>query len=153
MKRRSRTGGKPIKRRLCKTPEPNRRNAPKTVGRPTSSTPEQETEIARLARELSEALEQQTATSEVLQTISSSPGDLEPVFASMLEKAARICDAKFGNIYRWEGQALHLVASYNTPPAFVEARRRTPHDPNKPNALIQAMLATKAPVQVAVRLS
>jgi signal transduction protein with GAF and PtsI domain len=53
-------------------------------------------------RELTETLEQQTATSEVLEVISSSPGDLQPVFASMLENAVRICDAKFGNIYRWE---------------------------------------------------
>ena len=76
--------------------------------------------------DLTEALEQQTATSEVLQVISSSPGDLEPVFASMLEKAVRICDATFGNIYRWDGEALHLVATHNTPPAFAEARRRSP---------------------------
>ena len=53
--------------------------------------------------------------------ISSSPGDLEPVFATMLENAVRICDAKFGNIYRWDGDALHLVAAHNTPPAFAEA--------------------------------
>ena len=68
-------------------------------------------------------LEQQTATSEVLQVISSSPGDLEPVFAAMLEKAVRICDAKFGNIYRWDGEAAHLVAAHNTPPAFAEYRK------------------------------
>ena len=55
--------------------------------------------------------------------ISSSPGDLEPVFATMLEKAVRICDATFGNIYRWDGEALHLVATHNTPPAFAEARK------------------------------
>ena len=76
-------------------------------------------------RELTESLEQQTATSEVLQVISSSPGDLQPVFETMLEKAVRICDAKFGNIYRWDGSAMHLVAAHNTPPAFAEARRRS----------------------------
>ena len=80
-------------------------------------------------RELTESLEQQTATSEVLQVISSSPGDLQPVFAAMLEKAVRICDAKFGSIYRWDGDALHLVATHNTPPAFAEARRRSPFRP------------------------
>ena len=77
-------------------------------------------------RELTESLEQQTATSEVLKVISSSPADLKPVFASMLENAVRICDATFGNIYRWEDDALHLVAAHNTPPAWIELRRRSP---------------------------
>ena len=81
-------------------------------------------------RELTESLEQQTATSEVLQVISSSPGDLEPVFASMLENAARLCDAKFGNIFRWDGDAMHLVATHNTPPGFAEFRRRSPIRPS-----------------------
>jgi GAF domain-containing protein len=64
----------------------------------------------------------------LLQVISSSPGDLQPVFQSMLENAVHICDAKFGNIYRWDGNDLHLVATHNTPPAFAEARRRSPGD-------------------------
>ena len=83
-------------------------------------------ENARLLNELRKSLQQQTATSEVLQVISSSPGDLQPVFEAMLAKAVRICDARFGNIFRWDGDALHLVAAHNTPPAFADARRRSP---------------------------
>ena len=100
-------------------------------------------------RELTEALEQQTATSEVLQVISSSPGDLEPVFASMLEKAVRICDAAFGNIYRWDGDALHLVATRNTPPAFAEARRYSLFKRPGPKTVTGRMLASQAVVHVA----
>ena len=84
-------------------------------------------------RELTESLEQQTATSEVLQVISRSPGDLEPVFAAMLEKAVRIADAKFGLIYRWENERLNLVATHNAPPAYTEYRKRSPFD--QPNQL------------------
>ena len=88
------------------------------------------------SRELSESLEQQTATSEVLQVISSSPGDLQPVFAAMLENAARICEASFGNIHRWDGDALHLVATHNTPPSFAEFRRRSPLPSSPPMRLV-----------------
>jgi hypothetical protein len=64
---------------------------------------------ARLTRELNDSLKRETATSEVLQVISSSPGDLEPVFTTMLENAVRICDAKFGNIYSWDGAPVKVV--------------------------------------------
>ena len=80
-------------------------------------------ELRQRTTDLTEALEQQTATSEVLQVISSSPGDLEPVFASMLEKAVRVCEATFGNIYRWDGEAFYLLATKNTPQALAEYRR------------------------------
>jgi hypothetical protein len=64
-------------------------------------------ELRQRTTDLTESLEQQSASSEVLQVISSSPGDVQPVFAAMLEKAARICDAAFGNIYRWDvGQSV-----------------------------------------------
>jgi two-component system, NtrC family, sensor kinase len=96
-------------------------------------------------RELSESLEQQTATSEVLRVISSSPGDLQPVFATMLENAVRICDAKFGNIYRWDGELMHLLAALNTPPAFVEVRRQSAF---RPSAFYERMVETKAAAQV-----
>ena len=105
-------------------------------------------ENARLLSELRESLEQQTATSEVLSVISASPGDLAPVFASMLENAARICDAKFGNIFRWDGEALQLVAKHNTPPAFGELRTRLLHQPGS-KSLISRMITTKSPVHVA----
>jgi two-component system, NtrC family, sensor kinase len=98
--------------------------------------------------ELTESLEQQTASSEVLQVISSSPGDLQPVFETMLQNAVRICDAKFGNIFRWDGDALHLVATHNIPPAFAELRRRSPFRPGPENH-IGRMVATKAVVHVA----
>ena len=106
-------------------------------------------ENTRLLNELRESLEQQTATAEVLQVISSSPGDLQPVFATMLEKGVRICDAKFGTIYRWDGDALHFVATYNAPPAFADARGRLPDFRPGPETPIGRMAATKGVVHVA----
>ena len=106
-------------------------------------------DLTERTADLTEALEQQTAASEVLEVISSSPGDLEPVFASMLEKAVRICDAAFGNIYRWDGDALHLVATRNTPPAFAEARRYSLFKRPGPKTVTGRMLASQAVVHVA----
>ena len=106
------------------------------------------TDLTERTADLTDALEQQTATSDVLQVISSSPGKLEPVFASMLENAVRICNATFGNIYRWDGDALHLLAAHNTPPAFAEARKRSPRHPGR-NTPAGRAIATKTVVHVA----
>ena len=105
-------------------------------------------DLTERTADLTEALEQQTATSEVLQVVSSSPGDLQPVFASMLENAVRICDAKFGNIYRWDGDALHLAASHNTPVAYAEHRRRSPLRLNRMPESLHRMVAAREPIQV-----
>jgi GAF domain-containing protein len=98
--------------------------------------------------DLTEALEQQTATSEVLQVISSTPGDLEPVFAAMLEKAVRICDAKFGAVYRCEGGALRLVTMHNAPPELAALGRNAPFRPS-PKHYLGRMIASKTTIQVA----
>jgi adenylate cyclase len=105
-------------------------------------------DLSQRTTDLTEALEQQTATSEVLQVISGSPGDLQPVFSAMLENAVRICDAKFGNIYRCDNDALHLVASHNTPAAYAEHRRRSPLRFNQMPESLRRMVAAKAPIQV-----
>jgi transcriptional regulator with GAF, ATPase, and Fis domain len=104
-------------------------------------------ELRQRTDDLTESLDQQTATSDVLKVISGSSGDLEPVFATMLENAVRICDAKFGNIQRWDGKVLHHVAAHNTPPAFAEARRRSLLRPS-PETPIGRMVATKAVIHV-----
>jgi signal transduction histidine kinase/putative methionine-R-sulfoxide reductase with GAF domain len=83
-------------------------------------------ENTRLLNELRESLQQQTATSDVLQVISSSPGQLEPVFQAMLENATRICDAKFGNLLLYEDNAFRVAAMHGAPPAWAELRRRDP---------------------------
>ena len=106
------------------------------------------TDLTQRTADLTEALEQQTATSEVLQVISSSPGDLEPVFDAMLAKAARICDASFGNIFRSERDALHLVGTHNTPPPLAEARRRSPIRPD-PEGPFGRVLASKTVAHIA----
>jgi GAF domain-containing protein len=83
-------------------------------------------ENTRLLNELRESLEQQTATSEVLSVISRSPGELEPVFEAMLANAVRICGAEFGNLSLFDGNALHIAAMHNAPPALEELRRTRP---------------------------
>ena len=105
-------------------------------------------ELRQRTDDLSESLEQQTATSEVLRVISSSPSELPPVFEAMLRNAVRICDANFGNVFRWDGTALNLVAAHNTPPAYSEARRRSPLRPD-PSVPMGRVIATKSVVHIA----
>ena len=106
-------------------------------------------ELRQRTDDLSESLEQQTATSEVLKVISSSPGELKPVFDALLANAVRICDAKFGVLFLTEGDAFRYVALHGAPPAFAEARRREPVTRVKPGTTIGRVAATKKPAQTA----
>ena len=106
-------------------------------------------EVQARTRELTEALEQQTATSEVLQVISSSPGELEPVFDAMLANAVRICGAKFGVTSLREGDTFRVLATHGAPSAFVEQRRREPLIRPTPGHNLERLVRTKDVVHVA----
>jgi len=101
-----------------------------------------------LEKKFGEALEQQTATSAVLKVISSSPGELEPVFETMLGNSTRICKAKFGVLFRSEGDAFRAVSVHGTP-SFVEERLRNPVLTAAPGTGLGRMVATGQPAQIA----
>jgi signal transduction histidine kinase len=92
-------------------------------------------ENARLLNELRESLQQQTATADVLKVISSSPGELEPVFQAMLANAVRICEANFGVLFRYEDGAWLAAAMFGVPPEFAEFWGRGPQRPSQRSAL------------------
>ena len=105
-------------------------------------------ELRQRTDDLSEALEQQTATSEVLQVISSSPGELEPVFQAMLANATRLCAAKFGVLWLAEGDAFRAVALHNAPLAFAKERRREPVVRPGPGQQLARLARTKEVVHI-----
>jgi GAF domain-containing protein len=134
------------RRRTSAATPRHRRRAPRRSRRPRGTLSEKKN-IALLTRELSEAREQQAATSDVLRVIASSPGDLQPVFQAMLENATRICGAKFGTLYLYDGDAFHATAFHNAPLAFIEDRKRAPLRPGPDTSLGRAA-RTKQVVQI-----
>ena len=148
MRRRSRAGGETAKTRRRKTAVRKRGNAPKAGVRRSSSAADKETKVALFKRERDEALEQLSAASEVLKVISSSPGDLKPVFEAILENATRICDAKFGTLYLRDGDAFRVVAMHNTPPAYAAARQREPLVRPPPDSILGRVSASKQVVHI-----
>jgi GAF domain-containing protein len=124
MRRRNKTGGKGAK---TQRPETLKRcSAPNTARQRNSGATAKETNVAWLTRERNEALEQLAAASEVLEVISSSPGELQPVFETILENATRICEAKFANLFLYETNSFRIAAQLNAPPAYAERWRRQP---------------------------
>src|SRR5262245_46656112 len=105
-------------------------------------------EVQARTRELSESLEQQTATSEVLGVISSSPSELDGVFQTMLGNATRICEAKFGALFLCEGDAFRRVSTHGVTPAVAEKLPTGPHRPS-PNTALGRLVRTKQTVHIA----
>ena len=108
-------------------------------------------ENTRLLNELRESLQQQTATADVLKVISSSPGELEPVFKAMLEQATRVCDAKFGILFRYEGGLFHPVASLDLPPAFADFMDKQGAFAPQPGQLFGRLCQSKTVIHVVDR--
>jgi GAF domain-containing protein/CheY-like chemotaxis protein len=100
-------------------------------------------QVTARTRELSEALEQQTATSEVLQVVSSSPGDLDPVFRAMLENALRICEAKFGVLFRIDDEVSYPVAMLNLPLVFHEYLRQRERRKPRPGSDLDVLCKSR----------
>src|SRR5262245_4429762 len=134
----------PIKKRASGSASRTRRLAPRSSRKQCST--EIETTVAVLTNELSEALQQQTATSEILRVISSSPGELEPVFETMLQNAVRLCDAKFGILYLSESNGFRTVAMHDVPPSLAHSRQnKLMHFPA--DASVSQAAAAKQPCQ------
>ena len=147
MKKPSRAGGKPVKARRDKTVTLKHRNGPKTVRRRGSSAGLNK-RVALLARERDELLEQRTATAEILRVISSSPGDLQPVFEAILENATRICEAKFGNLWLREGDKFRIVAIYGGSPEYCEYLFAEPLFVPDPQDAINRVVSDRDVVQI-----
>src|SRR6516165_4748484 len=106
-------------------------------------------ENTRLLNELRESLQQQIATSTVLQVISSSLGELAPVFQAILENGVRICEARFGNLLLYEGDAFRVAAMHGAPQAWDELRKREPVIRLSPKNPLRRIVTTKRPVHIA----
>jgi signal transduction histidine kinase len=137
MKRRSKAGGKSGKAGHQKAATPKRRHSPPKAVRRRAIATSQELEIARLTQErdrllselrqrtddLTEAQEQQAATSEILRVISTSPTDTRPVFETIVCNAVSLCDSLFANVFRYDGELIHWAASHNVGPSYEEILR------------------------------
>src|SRR5262245_9684080 len=107
-------------------------------------------ELRQRTDDLTESLEQQTATSEVLKVISSSPGELQPVFEAMLENGVQVCGASFGSMALREGDGFRRVALYNAPPEFAEFNEREPYIAPGASSTLDQLMRTKQLVHLPV---
>ena len=106
-------------------------------------------EVQARTDDLTESLEQQTATSEVLKVISSSPGELKPVFDTILESATRICDARFGSMVLFEGDRYRRAAVFNAPPALVRGHAQDPIQPLSASPTLSRLIEVRQVIAIA----
>ena len=129
MRRRDKTGGKAAKRQHRKTVR--RRNTAKVARRRKPYAADANEKVALLEQKLNEALEQQTAMSEILGVISNSPTDLAPVFSAILANATRLCEGNLAALWRYDGKFLIGAAQYNASAAFVDKYMGTKMEPGR----------------------
>jgi len=138
---------KPAKTQHGSTTKPKRNSAPTTACPASSTLAHLQEQVSALTRELAQAREQQTATADVLKVISSSPGELEPVFQAMLGDATRLCEAEFGLMHRYDGDAFHITATQGMPPDYAAVVRREAVRPG-PETVLARMTRTKQVAQI-----
>src|SRR5690348_8239468 len=144
LEERNETAHKPPRR---KRSTPKHRNASKVVRNRGVSVAGQETVVGRLTHERDEALLRETANFEILRLLSKSPGNLELVFRSILENATRICEAKFGLLFRFDGETFQLIAEVGASAELAEFYER--RGPFHPGGILERLLRTKDVVCVA----
>ena len=150
MRRRSSAGGEPVKTRRRKAAPRKRGSTPKDARPRSSAAAREDKKVALLTRERDEALEQQTATAEILRVISSSPGDLQPVFEAILQNATRICEATYGAMWLREGDGFRNTAFHGAlPEAYTGQWRSGMVIPRGPHAILARVARSRKPVHVA----
>ena len=151
MRRRGTVNRKPAKAQQRKPTRPKRSNASTAASRRSPSGADLKKQLDQRTCERDEALEREKATAEVLRIISASPGDLQPVFQTMLENATRVCEAKFGVLFRYEGGLFHSAASLDVPPAFADFLRRQGSFAPKSGQLFGRLVKTKRVIHLVDR--
>ena len=141
MTRRNKTGGKAPKAQRLKTLR--RRIGPRSARSRGHDATGNEPNVEQLTRDLADAREREAATAQVLKVISSSPGELEPVFRAILENAVQICAAKFGNLFLREGDVFRIGATDGAPPAYVDFMRNEQVFPLNPKLGLGLLVKTK----------
>jgi GAF domain-containing protein len=149
VRRRGTLSRKPAKPQLRKPTRPKRSNAPTAAHQGSSSVVGLQEQLDARTRQLNEAIEREQATAEVLRVISSSPGELAPVFEAMLANAVRVCGARLGNLLSYDGAAFRVVAQHGAPQEYLKARQREPVIRPRPGASLDRLVKTKQVIHIA----